>query len=105
MAISEKKLTLDDLSIGMRVKASQLSDILDTYIVLTDAHLVKNTLGIEHDLVVVELDNDRSYMNIPIMLYGKPIMEYFTDKFIDNLKHLINIWGTNPFCTLLERNS
>lgn len=41
-----KYLTLDDLKIGMKVKASQLSDILDTYIVLTDVHLVKDELGI-----------------------------------------------------------
>lgn len=46
MAVLEKKLTLDDLKIGMKVKASQLSDILDTYIILTDVHLVKNILGI-----------------------------------------------------------
>lgn len=46
MIISEKKLTINDLSIGMKVKASQLSEILDTYIILTDVHLVKNTLGI-----------------------------------------------------------
>lgn len=43
-------------------------------------------------------------MNIPIMFYGKPIMEYFTNKFIDNLKHLISIWGTNPFDTILKRS-
>ena len=36
MAVLEKKLTLDDLKIGMKVKASQLSDILDTYIILTE---------------------------------------------------------------------
>ena len=46
MTVSEKKLTLDDLSVGMKVKASQLSEILDTYIILTDVHLVKNALGI-----------------------------------------------------------
>ena len=46
MIMSEKKLTINDLSIGMKVKASQLSEILDTYIILTDVHLVKNTLGI-----------------------------------------------------------
>ena len=59
---------------------------------------------LSHDLVIVELDNDNSYMNIPIMFYGKPIMEYFTEKFIDNLKHLIEIWGTNPFETILKRS-
>lgn len=59
---------------------------------------------LSHDLVIVELDNDNSYMNIPIMFYGKPIMEYFTEKFIDNLKHLIEIWGTNPFDTILKRS-
>lgn len=46
MSTVEKKLTIDDLSIGMKVKASQLSDILDTYIVLTDVQLVKNAIGI-----------------------------------------------------------
>ncbi len=61
-------------------------------------------LNLAHDLVMVELDNDNAYMNIPIMFYGKPIMEYFTNKFIDNLKHLISIWGTNPFDTILKRS-
>lgn len=46
MALLEEKLALSDLSIGMKVKASQLSEILDTYIILTDVHLVKNSLGI-----------------------------------------------------------
>lgn len=46
MALVERKLKLNDLSIGMKVKANQLSDILDTYIVLTDVQLVKNALGI-----------------------------------------------------------
>jgi hypothetical protein len=46
MAQSEKKLTKNDLTIGMIVKASQLSEILDTYIVLTDVHLVKDNFGI-----------------------------------------------------------
>lgn len=46
MAVTSKKLSLDDLSIGMTVTSSQLSDILDTYIILKDVHLVKNCLGI-----------------------------------------------------------
>jgi hypothetical protein len=46
MTQSEKKLTKNDLTIGMIVKASQLSEILDTYIVLTDVHLVKDNFGI-----------------------------------------------------------
>ena len=46
MLIPDKKYTLNELHIGMRVKADQLSNILDTYIVLTDAHLVKNNIGI-----------------------------------------------------------
>ena len=46
MIASEKKLSINDLSIGMKVKANQLSDILDTYIILRDVHLVKNSLGI-----------------------------------------------------------
>lgn len=46
MITGEKKLSIKDLSIGMKVTAEQLSDILDTYIILTDVHLVKNSLGI-----------------------------------------------------------
>lgn len=46
MATLENKLTLNDLTIGMKVRANQLSDILDTYIVLTDVQLVKNAIGI-----------------------------------------------------------
>lgn len=46
MTIAKNKLSIDDISIGMRVTADQLSDILDTYIILTDVHLVKNCLGI-----------------------------------------------------------
>lgn len=89
-----------DIDIG--IFCDDISELCDIYDWI-DNHLNKE--NIEHDLVIVELDNDRYYMNIPIMLYGKPIMEYFTDKFIDNLKHLINIWGTDPFSTLLERNN
>lgn len=46
MAVAENKLTINDLSIGMKVRANQLSDILDTYIVLTDVQLVKDAIGI-----------------------------------------------------------
>ena len=41
-----KKLKLEDLHKGMEVNTEQLSDILDTYIILKDVHLVKNNLGI-----------------------------------------------------------
>lgn len=41
-----KKLTRSEIHKGMRVRASQLSDILDTYIVLSDVKLVKDKLGI-----------------------------------------------------------
>lgn len=45
---TEKKLTINELEAyrGKRVRASQLDNILDTYIVLTDVKLVKNRLGI-----------------------------------------------------------
>lgn len=46
MTIAENKLSLNDINIGMKVTASQLSDILDTYIILTNVRLVKNCLGI-----------------------------------------------------------
>ncbi|MDE6750512.1 MAG: hypothetical protein K2K21_15850 [Lachnospiraceae bacterium] len=46
MKTTSQKLSLDDLSIGMSVTSSQLSEILDTYIILKDVYLVKNRLGI-----------------------------------------------------------
>ena len=46
MSLEERKYTLDEIKLGMKVKASQLSEIYDTYIILTDVHLVKNKLGI-----------------------------------------------------------
>lgn len=46
MTITENKLSLNDINIGMKVTASQLSEILDTYIILTNVQLVKNSLGI-----------------------------------------------------------
>lgn len=46
MKTTSQKLSLDDLSIGMSITSSQLSEILDTYIILKDVHLVKNGLGI-----------------------------------------------------------
>lgn len=88
-----------DIDIGIFCdNTSKLNDIYGWI----DDYLNKEKLA--HDLVVVELDNDNSYMNIPIMFYGKPVMEYFTEKFIDNIKHLVSIWGTNPFDTILERS-
>lgn len=43
----DKKLKLEDLKIGMRVKDTQLEEIYDTYIILKDAKTLKdgNTLG------------------------------------------------------------
>lgn len=46
VALQEKMYTIDEIKYGMKVKASQLSNILDTYIILTDVHLVKNKIGI-----------------------------------------------------------
>ena len=46
MIAIDDKLHLDDLKIGMRLKASQLSEIYDNYIILTNVKLVKNELGI-----------------------------------------------------------
>ena len=41
-----KKLEYTELKVGLKVRASQLVDILDTYIILKDVKLVKNKLGI-----------------------------------------------------------
>lgn len=46
MKTMSTKLSLDDLSVGMTVTSNQLSDILDTYIILRDVHLIKDCLGI-----------------------------------------------------------
>ena len=42
----ETKLKLGDIKVGMRVKSEQLSEILDTYIILSNVKLVKNRIGI-----------------------------------------------------------
>ena len=44
--VAEKKYTLDEIQVGMRVKASELSEILDTHIILTDVKLIKNPIGV-----------------------------------------------------------
>jgi hypothetical protein len=73
MAQSEKKLTKNDLTIGMIVKASQLSEILDTYIVLTDVHLVKDNFGIgTFEGTVDSISNELIRMTKPnsILIYN-----------------------------------
>ena len=44
MKTTSQKLSLEDLSIGMTVTSCQLSEILDTYIILKDVHLVKKKI-------------------------------------------------------------
>ena len=58
MLLQDKKYTLDELQIGMTVKANQLSDILDTYIILTNVRLVKNEIGIGDFEGVVDVISD-----------------------------------------------
>lgn len=60
MIASEKKLTLNDIKLGMNVKASQLSDILDTYIILTDTKLLPNN-DIQGKLVYYGPGNTEEY--------------------------------------------
>lgn len=40
------RLGIHDIKVGMRVNSHQLTDILDTYIILTDVKLVKNKIGV-----------------------------------------------------------
>lgn len=75
MTEQEKKLTLDDLKIGMKVKESQLSDILDTYIILTDVHLVKNEIGVgTFEGIVDSISNHLIRMTKPnsTLVYNNP---------------------------------
>ena len=44
MEVSTKKYALQELRLGMQVKKSQLSDILDTYIILTDVSSIGQDL-------------------------------------------------------------
>ena len=44
--VVEKKYTRSEICIGMKVRASQLSEIFDTYIILSDVKLVKDQMGI-----------------------------------------------------------
>ena len=44
MTITNNKLTIKDLYKGMRVKESQLSDILDTYFILLVSNCLSSTI-------------------------------------------------------------
>lgn len=44
MDVATKKYTLPELKVGMQVRKSQLSEIVDVYIVLTDVKSVNNDL-------------------------------------------------------------
>ncbi len=60
MGISEKKYTFNDLHKNMRVKVSQLSNILDTCMILLDTKLLANN-DIEGTLVYFGSGNTEEY--------------------------------------------
>lgn len=62
MTLLNKKLTLDDLHIGMTVKESQLSNILDTYFILLNTVVVSDT-DIEGELAYFGDGKDNKYQN------------------------------------------
>lgn len=90
----------DKSDIDMGVYSSDVAVTIDIIEYLKE-YLDEN--GIEHDIIPIRLE-DTCYMNIPIFMYGETLTSYILPQFIDNLKRLIEIWGTNPFETLLERS-
>ena len=86
-----------DIDIGI------YSEKIDTAIDIK--YFVKSILqsnNLENDIIIMQLTDD-DYMNIPIFMYGQPLFSYIRDEFIDNLKSLIEKWGTNPFEKIYER--
>lgn len=74
MAASIKKISLEDLYQGMRVKESQLSNILDTYFILINSVVVGDT-DIEGDLAYFGNGNDAEYKKW--FMQDKPITPLF----------------------------
>ena len=60
MDMTEKKYTFNDLRKNMRVKVSQLSDILDTCMILLDTELLANN-DVEGTLVYFGSGNTEEY--------------------------------------------
>ena len=74
MTITNSKLTIKDLYKGMRVKESQLSDILDTYFILLDSVAISDT-DIEGELVY--FGNGRGEEYKKWFMQDKPITPLF----------------------------
>lgn len=60
MAMTNKKYTLDDLHKNMRVRVSQLSNILDTCMILLDTELLADN-DVEGTLVYFGNGNNEEY--------------------------------------------
>jgi len=62
---SNKKYKLSDLKIGMQVEKDQLSDILDTYIILTDVTNIRNDLAGKIGFIGKELTEEIAKLRNP----------------------------------------
>lgn len=49
--------------------------------------------GLEHDLVIVEMKTTH-YINIPILVYGKPLTEYMPEGWKEYVRELTKLWGS-----------
>lgn len=48
-----------------------------------------------YDIIIMEL-NDKLWINIPIMVYGKAITSFEDNNLFEYLKKMINKWSFNP---------
>ncbi len=51
-----------------------------------------NWYGLDHDIVIVEMKKSH-YINIPILMYGKPLTEYAPDSWKQYTQEMAAMWG------------
>lgn len=54
-----------------------------------------DNFNIKNDIVIMHL-NKKLWINIPIMVYGKQLTEYYSEKLFEYLVEMINEQGFNP---------
>ena len=65
MDVATKKYTLPELKVGMQVRKSQLSEIVDVYIVLTDVKSVNNDLDGKIGFIGKEITEEMTKLRNP----------------------------------------
>lgn len=74
MVATEKKYTLDELKLGMKVSRKELSEIYDTYMLI----VYRNMTDTHGKLTFIGKDRDKTYHEI--VSSGKPVCVVFNSK-------------------------